>query len=750
MADEVTATDVEFQKPNYDITLKASGENIVDEIDTIFDNQWLKNTFLMGDGELNNDRNNYQYYLIKNRYRTSADYKFTSTSPGMNLSVNPKPQFTRYADLRSKGKLMSRPDVSLLNDKPGQYGFGMGRYYSRAIDDNAQRIYMTFGIPEFTSIITWMQTSFDVNRLIFSQRGMLTSTLLAGIAIASTAFAMSATGLFIGIGLLLNDKLRMNSRFYTVKPTPHLYWATVEDIVNSLMAKRTLLPNTNVAGYTLSKTDNKINEVMSVGSGLVSSLHELLPDIVADKNGRISIFALALKSQRAFNKMLKSDYEKNNETPTASDFLDYPISENSTSHDTYFTDNRSNANFVSRLFNYAAEAMAIYKEPDSSNSSDPKRSNMVLFDAMTIDLDTGEPIKIEDDPNDPTQSSLEKVQKATQANIDKNQSGWSKFKDYTLTYLTDGALFAVFSVDSTGSVGESFSNSTTENPLQSTINGLSSSVRGFKNMFGGAVAAAGQIPIIGSVVDAVSSLALDSASIALSNATFGIANPLIAVLYGVNFELAKVWESSSTSFPRASYKVRLFSPYGNPYSQLFNIYVPLAMLLAGSLPRGTGAQSYTSPFLCQLFDRGRVQTQLGVIENLSITRGTSNLPFTKKGQANAIDVDFSVANLDTIMFTDIATDGMTDNPVSETIKYFVSPLPKDTGFSEYMATVAGLDVFNQIYYLPKVRLRIAETLMKAGKLSDPAYYASVVGSRISFFNYLFGNNGKINFQAQTN
>lgn len=748
MANIENPDDIEiYSKRNVQVELKTNYDDSVDELDSIFDNTWLKNTFLLADSELTIDRNNYQYYLMKNRYRTSADYKFTSTAPGMNLSCNPKPQFTRYADLRSKGKLLSRKDVSLTENRPGQFGFGLGRYYSRAIDDTAQRVYMTFGIQEFTSIITWMQNSFDVKRLIFSNRGMLTSTLLAGVSLGATYFALSATGLFVGLGLILNDKLTLQSRFYSVKPTPHLYWAAVEDIVNSLMSKRTLSPNTNLGGvYNLSKTSNKINEVMSVGSGLLNSIHELLPDIFPNKDGRVSIYALALKSQRAFNTMLKQDYEKNNETPTAADFIDYPIVENQISHDTYFTNEKSSANFVSRLFDYASKMMGVYNEPDENGEA--KRSNLTLFDPMTTDKDTGEPIKIEQ--TDPTQDKDEAYKAAVQANIDKNSSAWQEVKKYTLDYLTDGALFAVFSVDSTGSVGESFSNSTTENPIQSTVNSISSKVRGFKNMFGGVGSSISSIPVLGDAISEVGSLIGDTAAVAASSATFGIANPLIAILYGVNFELAKVWDSSSTSFPRASYKMRLASPYGNPYSQLFNIYVPLAMLLAGSLPRGVGSQTYSSPFLCKVYDRGRVQTELGMIESLSVTRGTSNLPFTKKGQANAVDVDFTVANMDTMMFTDIATNGISDNPVSEAVKFILRPVQKDSAFNDYMSTIAGLDVFNQIYYLPKLRLRFAENYTKLGKLTDPAYYGTVAASRIPFMDFLLGNNGKVNFQAQTN
>lgn len=728
------------------IDFKTSYDDIKLPVDQYLDDEWLKSTFILGDGELKSNENSYQIYLIKNRYRTTADYKFTSSAPGMNLSCNPRPQFTRYADLRSKGKLNSRQRVSVLpNSLPNKFGYGMGRYYSRAIDDNAQRIYMTFGVQEYTPITSWLKNSFDVKRIILMNRGMFMSTLLSGISLVASLFAVSASGFFIGIGLIAIDKLTMSSRFYKVSPQMHLYWATVEEIVNQLFAKRTLLPNTNLPLLTLTKTDNTINNVMSTSGDVMKSMHELLPDIVFNDRGRISIFSLALKAQSAFNTALRADYQKNNESPVSLDFLDYPLKPNEDgeiSHDTYFTNANSKPNFLSILFDRASKALSLY-ETSTGTEEEEKRSAMTNFNPIAIDPETGEPIPVSDDPQE--------LDAAYQANIDKNQSGWQAFKESLLDTLTDGAMFAVFTVDSTGSVGESFSNSFGENPLQSTINGFSSKVRSFKNTIGAAVEGVTQVvdAATGGLASGAVRAVTDMASAAVSGATFGLANPVLGILYGANFELPKIWESSSSSLPRASYKMRLFSPYGNAYSQLFNLYVPLGMILAGALPRGTGSQSYTSPFFCQLFDRGRVQIQVGMIESLSITRGVSNLAFTKKGQTNAIDVDFSVANLDNIIFSDIATAGIGD-PISRTVYKVLNPIEKDNAFTDYMATIAGLDVYNQIYYIPKLRLKLAQSLNSMSAISDPAAYGSFLGSKVSFISYLLGNNGRIAGQATNN
>jgi hypothetical protein len=144
-----------------------------------------------------------------------------------------------------------------------------------------------------------------------------------------------------------------------------------------------------------------------------------------------------------------------------------------------------------------------------------------------------------------------------------------------------------------------------------------------------------------------------------------------------------------------------------------------------------------------------VQIQVGMIESLSITRGVSNLAFTKKGQTNAIDVDFSVANLDNIIFSDLATAGIGD-PISRTVYKVLNPIEKDNAFTDYMAVIAGLDVYNQIYYIPKLRLKLAESLNSMSAISDPTAYGSFLGSKVNFISYLLGNNGKVAGQLTNN
>ena len=197
----------------------------------IFDDEWVKSTFIITDQDISTgstgQKNAYEAWIRSNRYSSSADHKFSSTSPGMSLGVNPKPQFTRYCDIRSKGRLTNRPDIT-PSESISQSGLGMGGYYSVAIDDNEQRVFFRFGVPSYMPLPIWIAKSFDVNRAVLQGRGTITSDFLAVVDIASTFFAFASARL-LGVAMAVVKTLTANSRFYSVRPTMYVYWYTVEN-----------------------------------------------------------------------------------------------------------------------------------------------------------------------------------------------------------------------------------------------------------------------------------------------------------------------------------------------------------------------------------------------------------------------------------------------------------------------------------------------------------------------------------------
>jgi hypothetical protein len=162
-----------------------------------------------------------------------------------------------------------------------------------------------------------------------------------------------------------------------------------------------------------------------------------------------------------------------------------------------------------------------------------------------------------------------------------------------------------------------------------------------------------------------------------------------------------------------SYKMELRSPYGHPMARMQYEMIPMMMILAMALPRSTGKQSYTSPFLVEAYCQGRGQVRIGLIDSVTITRGVGNMPWSKKGEPRGIDVDFSIMDLSSIMTMPLNSDQeMFDD---------------ENAYTDYLATLGGLSLSDQIYSLRKLNIEMTRA-MSAARLN---YTAANVGVEAS-------------------
>ena len=138
------------------------------------------------------------------------------------------------------------------------------------------------------------------------------------------------------------------------------------------------------------------------------------------------------------------------------------------------------------------------------------------------------------------------------------------------------------------------------------------------------------------------------------------------------------------------------------------------MILAGALPRSTGEMSYGAPFICQLYDRGRAQIKTGLIESLSIERGLTTLPFSRRGEALGIRVTFSVLDLSSMMHVPVSSGGIFG---SDTL------IGENSAIADYFAVLAGMDLASQMYPMSKAKLNLMKRIGEASKLTSPAWLA---------------------------
>jgi len=648
----------------------------------VIDINWIKCSFMVPDNELPN-------YIRKNRYYTRADSKFTDTTMGGNIGINPPPQFTRYCDPRRIGRRSDRSKVSVAHIGSD---IGMGRYYSEAIDDNIQTLYLEFGVPKFNSLFSFYSRAVDNKQSIMANTARSPYPYMAGQAyggvVALVAFGFIGLAIYGATFLLKAFMGSSSASYYSLKPAPVLYWNTV----NSIMLQITTELGITIPSL-MSAQDGKIGVPVKINQHDINELRELMPDLVTDGNF-IDVYAIANRGQALVNEQLiKESKLLNNDGVTKSDYIGFVETEYTKPKEQTTSDMVTRLLQLSELFGY--------EDTDSKNSKeeqvkidDPEKyseRNSGKDDLGTL--------------NDPSN----KTEKDTKNNF-------LKYFDATTHH---GVKHVAFNVKYLNTVTESFNNSVTEIPAGETLKAMTGKSREFKfNMAGGNV--------FGETVTAIQNGMKDFVTGALESMTFGLSNIIPALMGGGYIDMPKMWDDSTIDLPKLNFELELYSPYGHPLSQIQRIYLPLSMLLAGTLPLATGRASYTSPMLCSAFLRGFTNISLGMITDLTIERGTGNLGFNRQGRALSYKITFSITDFSSMMSA----------PVNSGVGgAFLNSLDDENLLDRYIGTITGRSLHTNQYASSKFMLRTARLAMEKERLSSGAYWGmragdSIIGSAI--------------------
>lgn len=640
------------------------------------------------------------------REMTEAAYKFTDTTLGGNFAINPPPQYCRRADLPVVGRFV------------GDNTSGQGRYYSEAIDDRGQLIHLRFGVPKFNGLTNFFANFYNPEAASLANKGRAPSSFYqVGQAIGFVVTIPLLPIIWAGqIFRFLTSKPA--SRYYYLKPAMPLYWSAVTSMVNAIGV------NMGVIGRITSPGEEAIrNEFDPVDR---TELEKLKAAMVSAKpytynpDGSIDIYKMATKAQR-LARLNRNNIAKFLES--TSDFNDLAL--DSTGSSKFRTE------MTKRIQDPGSKGIGEYvRLYHESNSNSPQEE--------------GESASKDSDPVDSTFTDMADV----------------SFSEFMMAELEDGSAFVTFRVDETGDSTESFSNNTGQSAIAGKINGMSSSARSARfDLMDGNVGAGVFGSLIGGAINASKDL--------LTGALDQVGMSGLAALGGSGFvDIPEVWENSTANLPSMSYTIELRSPYGNPMSRFQNLVVPLSMLLAGALPLSTGKQSYTSPFLVEVYSKGKNQCRMGIIDSITITRGVGNLGWTRNGEALGIDISFSIKDLSSVMHMPIkanfsATDaavmsgasaiGAGVGAVGSTLGLgtveggaaagenvgsllSMSNFDDDNAFSDYLAVLGSLSLADQIYPTNKLRLRRALRMAEFNKWKSPAYYSNwMVGTDLGQF-----------------
>lgn len=660
------------------------------------DTSWVRRAFLVPSAEADK---------ATDRYMTTAKLKFADSSVGGNKCINPPPQFTRTADIKVEN-IFTAKNSKNIPVTTQVLGNGIGRYYSEAIDDNVRYISMRFGVAKYNSLTTFFTGFYN------SDAGMLARTGRAGGLFYNIGKAagfvvpmLSLPLLFINFtgNLLRYLTMKPSSKYYYLKPTMPLYWNAVTSIVNDISVNRGIVPryfgdDEEIQG----KLDNKF----PFKSADMTAFQQLMPDIIMEGGG-FNVYALSTRYQRIARRVyqkIESAYDNTAiSNTTISDFLQSVI-ENGLKIESIVVP--SFTGYLNKWFGNSQSQPTSTSVTTSTTTSTTTTASTTSTSTSTTTTQTGDSVAV--DPGD----GVEK--------IPEKESDLTGFAEFLEAELDDGSAFVTFRVDDdNSSVNESFSNSVGESEISMKLNSMSGEARSSRFSFAGGNITDG---LIGQIVGT----AMSSVSDVLSGVAAGMGMSGLAALAGSAFvDIPKHWQNSIANLPSMNYSVRLTSPYGNSMSQMLNIYIPLAMLLAAALPLSTGKQSYTSPFLCEAYDKGRAQTRLGIFESLNITRGVGNLPFDNNGNCMAIDVSWSIKDLSSVMHMPIVHGA---NFLVPTTSFF----DDDTAFSDYMAVLGNLSLEENIYPMQRAKLALTKAGVNMRSRFSKAHMAQEIGSWLPF------------------
>lgn len=581
--------------------------------------------------------------MSRTAMRNSKD-QFYDTTLGGYRAINPTPQFTRFADVKSKpNNVDSR---------------GHGRYHNEAFNANAQIIHMRFGLPEYNSLSNFLSGMYDVTAGKLARTGE-GSSLLATIAGAAgyvisiplrvlTGSAQSLMALFTNIPY---------NKFYYSKPAMPLYYNAVTVMLTKLAVNMKLLGGGELTDENKNSGKGKDANNEDAAKPFIlngqltpaarKQMHELMPDIFNADTG-FDIYAVSTRYQRLANQQEEATTKIINDAKDAED--------------------------AAKKLAAAANELLV------DRTSAPATIIKYVSDFLSSPL-SGNGLGSTPDPEpEPEGNALTRAfaegSKMAMDVVRQVGEWFAGSAELMKAEEMGGSQWVSFKVESTGTQSESFSNSTADSALAGKINSASSGARAAKfNMAGGNVGSSGFSDVLEFAAGTVSGV-LGAVGNAVGLGGFG------ALMGGGFVDIPKYWENSTAQLSKGDYSLKLRAMYGNKLSIFKDIYVPMCMLLGAALPMSTGTNTYTSPFLVELFDQGRVQTRLGMIDSLSITRGTGNLGWSTDGLPTGIDISFSVIDLSSVMHMPVARESLSFNDHSV--------------FNDYMAALGGLGALEQL------------------------------------------------------
>ena len=573
--------------------------------------------------------------------------KRRDTSLGGNDAVNCYPQAHEDDDL-----------VHPIHALDAYGNKGLGRVYEEKIDRYQQILWMTFGLPSFCDLSTFFLTSIDHQLAHLMNTGDDWSAWNIGHIVGKVVGFIATLPLkpFIFMSNLITRTFSdqpPGTRYIDFKPTMPLYYR----IVNTQIAILAV-------NMQMSKPEQYFEDLDDQVKDEIFSL-----DRYKDSYEKLKEFKDSLDTESMETENLNIENSQYTTTPVSDDV-------NHIDDDGYISGAEDNSvshietNGLPEIFStYGLDIVRMLAKKDMYDQLDGKLDNI---------------------------HSLNKFLEELKRYGSGERSFWKDVVSGFMSGTYESLAFIGFRIEKSTNSSESVSNSVSMPEISNTVNSKIQSVRSMKtnyanfNLIGGK---AGEV--LGGIADAIKGFTtglLDSINVS------GIAS-LITGEGLVDFQ--EIWQNSNFS-KSYNFTVKLRAVSGTKLAIMYKNII-LMMLLAGALPRATGRSTYTSPFLVRAYCPGKFAVPIGIIDSMSITRGSDEFGWSIDGLPLNIDVSFTIKDLSPCMFL-----GMADSAS------WLDILGQNTSFSEYLMTISGVSVQDRLLKWRQVKRRV-EILMKISR-----------------------------------
>jgi len=583
-------------------------------------------------------------------------HNYQDTRVGGNDAFNNVWAFGEDDDI-SRGVLVTSKDK----------GIGMGRVYASTTQQNQVIAWFTFGIPRFSKFSAFYQQAFDSDLIDLNTNGFNSSIFLG--AIFDIA-ALSIEIPLLPIKWLSQQRLDRYKigRFYELRACMHLYYKYVDSMLAQWLVSAGLYMNGSEsdAGRDVFASTEDVPDALLDGASIWDIIQRKALNLGAS-NEKVKTYVGTLSNDPNEKDDTKIKYKstRNDDgsldiTPIKGSIRKLEAEANAVAHDGFSNSTDLTSQLITNSANDPTGAASDVKNPETAK---------YLEKLKEIQKKNGSKLSSKSNASDNTSSIFD----------DDYGASWSdKFQAAAL----GATQYIGFRIDRSVDASESFSNSTSPSEFAQTFN---DGVRNAGNQqLSSLLSGDTGIPIVDGLLSKAKEI-FQSAGDAISQmtGTTFFSNLGSAVISGAYLDIPEQYAGSDFGKSH-SINLQLRSPYGDMISIYQSIIVPLSMILAGCLPRAGGDNSYVQPFLCRVYCKGMFSVPMGIIDNVSVKRGSSEFGWTYQNLPTCVDVSVSIKDMSPVMYMTM-TDGI-----------FTSIIAQDSAFKEYMLTLSGVGLWERL------------------------------------------------------